>query len=80
MTRLPFIALGIALCLLAQAAVTAVTPLPAQADTTPPEVKRMVELMASMPLNILVTETGSPPVTVPRVKPDVIATLIGDLQ
>ena len=79
MTRLPFIALGIALCLLAQAAVTAVTPLPAQADTTPPEVKQMVELMASMPLNILVTETGAPPVMVPRAKPDDLGQLIGGL-
>ena len=38
----------------------------------PPEVERMVQLMASMPLNIKVTETGNPP--------DEIAALIGGLK
>lgn len=79
MTKLPFIALGFGLCLLAQAALVAITPPPAQAGRQyqePPEVAQMVALMATMPLNILTTETGTQPVPRPSAKPDEIAMLI----
>lgn len=58
------------------------TPRPAQAAMqceVPAEVQNVAALMASMPLNILTTETGTPPVSAPRTKPDAIAALIGGL-
>ena len=44
----------------------------------PPEVQRLADLMASMPLNIVVTEPDAPPVPLPGTKPDQIALLINN--
>lgn len=45
----------------------------------PAEVQNLVAVIATMPLAILTTETGTPPVPPPSVKPDAIAALIGGL-